>query len=75
MQNVIKIEPLKYDNCKDCASMCEHAGKNREFVYRGESCKRVKNRQSENEEILKLCNRYGITVKDIMDIVERKCKE
>lgn len=31
---------LKHDNCKDCHSKCEHAGKDREFCYRGESCKK-----------------------------------
>lgn len=31
---------LKYDNCKNCVSSCEHAGKDREFVCRnGISCK------------------------------------
>lgn len=31
---------LKYDNCKNCVSGCEHAGKDREFVCRnGISCK------------------------------------
>lgn len=34
---------LKYDNCKDCQSRCEHAGKDREFVCRnGISCKVTK---------------------------------
>lgn len=29
-----------YDNCKDCHSACEHAGKDREFVCpKGVSCK------------------------------------
>lgn len=31
---------LKHDNCKDCHSKCEHAGKDREFCYRGTSCKK-----------------------------------
>lgn len=32
---------IKYDNCKDCASVCEHAGKDREFVCpNGVSCKK-----------------------------------
>ena len=31
------------DNCKDCTSGCEHAGKDREFVcVKGVSCKTVK---------------------------------
>lgn len=31
---------IKCDNCKNCVSRCEHAGKDREFVYSGEkSCK------------------------------------
>ena len=31
---------IKRDNCKNCVSRCEHAGKDREFVYSGEkSCK------------------------------------
>ena len=31
---------IKYDNCKDCHSICVHAGKNREFVcVNGVSCK------------------------------------
>lgn len=39
----VKTEPLRYDNCKECVSRCEHAGKDREFVYRGDkSCKIVK---------------------------------
>ena len=33
---------IKYDNCKDCCSKCEHAGKDREFVCPGGiSCKVV----------------------------------
>lgn len=39
---------IGYDNCKDCVSRCEHAGKDREFVYsvnKG-SCK-VKNPKTE----------------------------
>lgn len=32
----------KYDNCRDCKSRCEHAGKDREFVCPGGvSCKVV----------------------------------
>lgn len=39
----VKTEPLRYDNCKECVSRCVHAGKDREFVYRGDkSCKIVK---------------------------------
>ena len=31
---------LKYDNCKNCVSKCEYAGKDREFVCPGgKSCK------------------------------------
>ena len=31
---------MKKDNCKDCESKCEHAGKDREFVcIHGVSCK------------------------------------
>lgn len=31
---------LKRDNCKDCKSLCEHAGKDREFICpHGISCK------------------------------------
>lgn len=33
--------PLSYDNCRDCRSKCEHAGKDRPFCYRGESCKKT----------------------------------
>lgn len=33
---------LKRDNCKDCKSLCEHAGKDREFIcMNGVSCKVV----------------------------------
>lgn len=33
---------IKYDNCKDCKSKCEHAGKDREFICPGGiSCKVV----------------------------------
>lgn len=35
---------MKKDNCKDCVSKCEHAGKDREFVcIGGVSCKKSKN--------------------------------
>ena len=34
--------PLSYDNCKKCASQCEHAGKDRTFCYRDLSCKITK---------------------------------
>lgn len=31
---------VKYDNCKNCVSRCEHAGKDREFICPGgKSCK------------------------------------
>lgn len=31
---------VKYDNCKNCVSHCEHAGKDREFICPGgKSCK------------------------------------
>ena len=34
---------MKYDNCKDCVSKCEHAGKDREFICgNGVSCKVTK---------------------------------
>ena len=34
---------MKKDNCKDCVSKCEHAGKDREFVcIGGVSCKKIK---------------------------------
>lgn len=36
------LPELKHDNCKDCVRNCEHAGKDREFVYtREKSCKRT----------------------------------
>lgn len=38
---MVKTEPLKYDNCKNCRTKCVHAGKDREFCYRGESCKKT----------------------------------
>ena len=31
----------QYDNCKDCVARCQHAGKNRKFVYSSFSCKIV----------------------------------
>lgn len=34
---------MKYDNCKECVSKCEHAGKDREFICgNGVSCKVTK---------------------------------
>ena len=40
----VKIEPIRYDNCKDCVARCPHAGKDRKFLYHGfKSCKIVKN--------------------------------
>lgn len=40
---------MKKDNCKDCVSKCEHAGKDREFVcICGVSCKRVKQENRSN---------------------------
>lgn len=38
----VKTNPLHYDNCKNCTSRCENAGKDREFVYSKSSCKVVK---------------------------------
>lgn len=36
----IDCSAIKRDNCKDCKSHCEHAGKDREFICRGGiSCK------------------------------------
>ena len=31
--------PLSYDNCMKCVSQCEHAGKDRTFLYMDKSCK------------------------------------
>ena len=31
--------PLSFDSCKNCRSQCEHAGKERIFLYRDKSCK------------------------------------
>lgn len=37
---MVRMTALKRDNCKDCKSRCEHAGKDREFVCKnGVSCK------------------------------------
>ena len=37
---MVRMTALKRDNCKDCKSSCEHAGKDREFVcMNGVSCK------------------------------------
>ena len=39
---IIINTPIVYDNCKNCKSHCEHAGKDREFIcHNGESCKVV----------------------------------
>ncbi len=41
---------IKYDNCKDCVSGCEHAGKDREFVCSKEvSCKVTGAKTSDRE--------------------------
>lgn len=41
---------IKYDNCKDCCSKCEHAGKDREFVCPGgKSCKVIRPRYNAME--------------------------
>lgn len=38
---------LVYDNCKNCVSRCEHAGKDREFVCRnGVSCRVISDADS-----------------------------
>ena len=40
---------MKYDNCKDCYSLCVHAGKDREFVcMNGVSCKIAKAKPKTN---------------------------
>lgn len=37
---------MKHDNCKDCKSNCEHAGKDREFVcIGGVSCKKTETKK------------------------------
>ena len=38
----MKNRPFVTDNCKDCVSNCEHAGKDREFIcIGGVSCKKT----------------------------------
>lgn len=40
--NISIGEKMKHDNCKNCISQCEHAGKDREFVCKnGVSCKKT----------------------------------
>lgn len=47
---------IKYDNCKNCFSNCEHAGKDREFVCAGGiSCKVER---IEDNELVKIIKRY-----------------
>lgn len=49
------------DNCKDCISQCEHAGKDREFVCRnGKSCKVVASEKPFSK-LLSELNRYAST--------------
>lgn len=41
----MKNRPFVTDNCKDCVSNCEHAGKDREFIcIGGVSCKKTKDK-------------------------------
>lgn len=64
----VKTEPLRYDNCKECVSRCVHAGKDREFVYRGDkSCKIVKKQTRLNRSEWEPCEqcRNGNTIIDI----------
>ena len=43
------ITGMKYDNCKDCYSLCVHAGNDREFVcMNGVSCKIAKAKPKTN---------------------------
>lgn len=61
---------VKHDNCKDCHSECEHAGKDREFVcINGISCKITKGKPQTNadriramsdEELAEMLNRIII---------------
>lgn len=47
---------IKYDNCKDCISNCEHAGKNREFVCpHGISCKKTIDEKAQEKAAEKFC--------------------
>ena len=61
---------LKHDNCKDCHSKCEHAGKDREFCYRGTSCKKGvmtngdKLRSMSDEELAVFLDNFGANCMD-----------
>lgn len=47
---------LKRDNCKNCVSRCEHAGKDREFVCRGgKSCKVSPSPDNNLEAAIRFC--------------------
>lgn len=53
MKAIITTSPLKHDNCKNCISECVHAGKDREFCYRGTSCKKTRPNMKIEREILR----------------------
>lgn len=65
----VKTNPLHYDNCKNCASRCEHAGKDREFVYRESSCKVVKKRTRFDRSAWEPCDFCGKELDDYPYIV------
>ena len=54
---------MKHDNCKDCASKCEHAGKDREFIVgNGVSCKVTKNPIVTKADCIRAMNNHDLAV-------------
>lgn len=55
---------IKRDNCKDCHSECEHAGKDREFVcINGISCKIKKGKPQTNADRIRSMSDEELAVK------------
>lgn len=55
---------MKYDNCKNCVSHCEHAGKDREFICpHGVSCKVERS----PEDVEKAAAVFAAAIKTIAD--------
>lgn len=54
---------MKHDNCKDCVSKCEHAGKDREFIVgNGVSCKVTKKPIVTKADLIRAMNDHDLAV-------------
>lgn len=70
-----KSKGIKYDNCKDCDSKCNHAGKDRVFVCpKGVSCKVEKETPMTNADRIRAMSDEELAT-DLLDVFQEICED